>query len=138
MAKFAQRNMAAGPGKGIMSAVSGTMSEKAKKSSTKSAGKVTSTKVTTLPEIKITAKKTTPVKTLPEVKITAKKKFAEPYKYFIGKEVGGKTDMVSKAQYEAHKGVKTRMQTDASGNPVEGGSGGKVYTNYKKKVIKKS
>ena len=139
---FTQRNMAAGgPGKGSLSAVSNAMSNKAKQNSTKTAtkstGKVTSTKVTTLPEIKITAKKTTPVKILPEIKVTAKKKFAEPYKYFIGKEVGGKTDMVSKAQYEAHKGVKTRMQTDASGNPVEGGSGGKVYTNYNKKVKKK-
>lgn len=86
--------------------------------------------VKTLPEVTVTAKKTSKVTTLPEIKITAKKKFSEPYKYFVGKEVGGKTEMVSKAQYEAHKGVKTRMQTDASGNPVEGGSGGKTYTNY--------
>ena len=145
---FTQRNMAAGnpPKKGTMistmetipgfkkvnTPVKKTVAQSKSVSSTP-VKKTTASKpvVKTLPEVTVTAKKTTPkVKTLPEVTVTAKKKFSEPYKYFVGKEVGGKTEMVSKAEYEAHKGVKTRMQTGMDGKPVEGGSGGKTYTNY--------
>ena len=147
---FTQRNMAAGnpPKKGTMistmetipgfkkinTPVKKTVAQSKSVSSTP-VKKTTASKpvVKTLPEVTVTAKKTTPkVKTLPEVTVTAKKKFSEPYKYFVGKkgEIGGKTEMVSKEEYNAWNGPKVRMETGMDGKPVEGGSGGKTYTNY--------
>ncbi len=150
---FTQRNMAAGnpPKKGTMistmetipgfkkvnTPVKKTVAQSKTVSSTpvkKTAIKTTGSNpvVKTLPEVTVTAKKTSKVTTLPEIKITASRKKATPYVYVVGdNKLGSVPKEVNQAEFAAWKGSKARMGVDKSGKGII--PAGATFKTYKAK-----
>lgn len=146
---FTQRNMAAGtpPKKGTMistmetipgfkkvnTPVKKTVAQSKSVSSTP-VKKSTASKpvVKTLPEVTVTAKKTSKVTTLPEIKITASRKKATPYVYVVGdNKLGSVPREVNQAEFAAWKGSKARMGVDKSGKGII--PAGATFKTYKAK-----
>lgn len=88
--------------------------------------------VKTLPEVTVTAKKTSKVTTLPEIKITASRKKATPYVYVVGdNKLGSVPREVNQAEFAAWKGSKARMGVDKSGKGII--PAGATFKTYKAK-----
>jgi hypothetical protein len=149
---FTQRNMAAGnpPKKGTiistMETIPGfkkvnTPVKKTDDKMTKTFTPVKKTAIKTtgsnpvvkdLPEVTVTAKRTSKVTTLPEIKITASRKKATPYVYVIGdNKLGSVPREVNQAEFAAWKGSKARMGVDKSGKGII--PAGATFKTYKAK-----
>ena len=146
---FTQRNMAAGnpPKKGTMISTMETIPgfkkvntpvkktvAQSKTVSTTPVKKTTGSNpvVKDLPEVTVTAKRTSKVTTLPEIKITASRKKATPYVYVIGdNRLGSVPREVNQAEFAAWKGSKARMDVDKSGKGII--PAGATFKTYKAK-----